>query len=1149
VNGPFDKGAFLAATGGAVTITGVSRLDASGLGGDGGGQGGAGTGGWAEIFFSGATLDAAGIVSMDSSGLGGDAFGTVGGAGGLGTGGLTGVTASSGGRFGMPLTATSRITIDTVAMDVSGQGGSGGEGAPGAGGGRGGDGIGGQGNAVAQAGGGRLEIATATMLVVGAGGDGGAGGAEGAAGTGGAGGRGGDGTGGFINFGTASGVDTPSNQGSADLQTATLFVIGAGGQGGAGGSGSKGDGAGGAGGDAFGGSGALLARGTPVMASSVVINADAFGGQGGDGATTGAGGSATGGAARLLATNRANRTERGSVTATSLSFTSTALGGLGGAGLGESTAGQAFAQVTKADVTTDDLLLGATGNLPPPAGQESGILVDDGTLKVGNLLDLFATGDVLVGVVNNGLLSAEIFNISATGSLLPPAAGTPGLIEIGTSFTGSFGGDFITVADFDLAGSIALQAGGDIQVGDVKAGGDVHLIADGSITTGTIAAGDSIDLEALGAITTGDLTAALGDPEIIFGDIAVDAGGAIKLGDVRAVGIEVNEEIDLAAAPAADVTIGAVVAEGIEAYASGTLTIGNVSIDNLYPVLEPDGGATAALAANGRLQTGAITSNSAIALGSYKDSIVAGPLQADAAILLLARDNISVGGATTKGGAGNLVFAGNISMLDTEPAFSGFDFEDFGPAGDFDPASLKAIAPVRLDGDFASTGPIATGGFAAGAFGFQSGDVTAPDRLLIDAGGPIAAGALTTDEALTLKTGQVVTLTGLASARTISIESGDLVLFGQGRIGTAATDTLTLKSTSSLTFGGGGVDGYSISGDEAQGLRASAITVAGDGIVVRDVTLNGSGAGSAANLVGEQSDLLLASSGGLRVEGAFTINNAEQGNLVTLSAAGALDVVTDQGGSIAVLGASTSTLGGTLRVQGEAIRVATAALIGQLPGQTAEQRFAALRTPPAGSPRPEGWVQARRIDFAGNQVFIQNSNTEAQFGGFSAGSGGANLRPRSQSIVDAIIFGRIADPAGAFKINQEAVALLTLNNGEGQSSLTETSSFNGCAFSGPCAAPEPPPPEEEEEVEQVVEIITPNIEALVNGAMSSIVDPEGVATLPSATIITAIDAGPLRTDPVISDPVTGGGNPSLWDSPEDRSEREDDRPAPGGDGQ
>lgn len=83
----------------------------------------------------------------------------------------------------------------------------------------------------------------------------------------------------------------------------------------------------------------------------------------------------------------------------------------------------------------------------------------------------------------------------------------------------------------------------------------------------------------------------------------------------------------------------------------------------------------------------------------------------------------------------------------------------------------------------------------------------------------------------------------------------------------------------------------------------------------------------------------------------------------------------------------------------------------------------------------------------------------------------------------------------------------------------------------------------------VITSISTSVADVVNETLSSTADPESVTALPTVTLTTTVDATPLRTDPFISDPVSGGGNASLWETPgsdeDDRRER-DGKPAPTG---
>jgi filamentous hemagglutinin family protein len=1193
--GPFTKGAYLVATGGEITIDGVLEMDATGAGGFAK-TGGNGTGGLVNLVAFGARIAAPNLVSFSAAGSGGS--GDSGGRGGDATGGLVTASASSGGDSQgggtVPLGSPSTVIFGDIFVDASAEGGEGGDGEIGLAGGIGGNATGGTVRLLAQAGSGQLVTSGVTAFLQGVGGSGGTGGAAASpTSSGGAGGSGGAGTGGFTNFGTASGPATTNNDGTATFDDVTFFLNGLGGAGGDGVDGGNG----GAGGLGQGGNGALLSRGAPIVATSISIDGSGFGGEGGAGSgaspLAGAVGEGRGGSAGMLITNRFNRTERGSLNADTINFTASGLGGFDGANFGPSQAGQVFAQVSKSDATIVSGSLFASGNTPPPVGSESYIKVDNGVFQAANLT-VGVTGDLLLAVVDNGVLRAGDLSLNVSGALLPPTTGTPGTIDATQSFSGFFEGDFVTTANFSTTGSFILSAGGALQTGSITSGRDIELSSSGSISVGDLSAADGVRLLSDGAITTGDIVAGLGNSSSVFGDVEIATFGSVQTGNIKAATIDFQVG-DPSTGTGSAQTLG-LLAESITLDVVGDLVTGDVTTNNVWSGIETFDDYLIGIGAGGNISLANVDAFTSVGIGSVGGKLEIGTIRANDSVLLLSATSISTGGITTGTDADDSVFLSNTSIIETNPDFAVLqDFDELGES--FDIGVLRTAAPVRTAGFIDLSGPVATTNFAAAtAQTFRSGAISAPGRLFLDVGGTITGGALSTGGSLTLSSDQDITLGDLTAAdvtltslqnvtagrisasglvnitavrfavfngqvtgSTIDVTSGDIAIGQGGGLGGPATSRLTLTATGgSPRFGGTiGDTQYSLSAAEAQGLRAQLIELrSNSSVLLGEMTLNGSLAGDSANLIGANGRLTVTAAAGnsFRVVGPVTIANAAPTNRLTLSG-DTIEVSTTEGGSLGLFGASSSALGGTLAFNAAAVRVASPTLLDQLPGMTAAQRTDALRAAPNGPARPEGYLQANRIEFITNQLFIQNSNTATQFGGFSAGPGGAVLASRSggQTPVDAIIHGRIADTTGAFRINGDAVSLLTIGSGEGgPTTLTATSSFNGCPFTGSCAIDEPPPaprPEEEEEVEVVIDRIPNVIAAAIEGAMASTTDPESVAALPTVNLITTIDTGPLRTEPVISDPVTGGGNPSLWEGSSDQDEREDERPARGGDGQ
>jgi hypothetical protein len=354
-----------------------------------------------------------------------------------------------------------------------------------------------------------------------------------------------------------------------------------------------------------------------------------------------------------------------------------------------------------------------------------------------------------------------------------------------------------------------------------------------------------------------------------------------------------------------------------------------------------------------------------------------------------------------------------------------------------------------------------------------------------------------------------------------------------------------------VTLGGTGASGYSIDATEAQGLRAQRIDiVTGAPVTIATLSLTGSGAGSAANLIGDAGQLTIDSESGIRVAGAFTLANAATGNRVALRSGDQITVATDTGGMIALTGSGSGSLGGTLELSGRTIAAATGSLLDQLAANpNFSGRNTAFATPASSSPNAAGVIQANRLELtATNLIAIQNTGSSTQLAGFSAGAGGMQVTSRGSSTapLDLVIFGRTADSSGNFKMNNDTLGQITFTGGEGTSgSFASAAAVNSCVVGGSCtAAPPPPPPPPPEPPAPVIAQISTSVADTVQGPLDAAADPESVAALPTVTLITTIDTGQLRTDPLISDPVSGGGNPSLWDTPDEQNDRREDDAKP-----
>jgi filamentous hemagglutinin family protein len=1168
-----------------IDAPGFVSLDSSGSGGSAfggsggaGGAGGTGTGGTSVISAnSGGDSQGGGIVPTGQpgsitlgtlfqavSGTGGDGgtglAGGPGGVGGAGLGGVTNLVAQAG---------SGTLVTGDVTMDISGFGGDGGAGGAGGNGGRGGDGTGGFTNFGTVSGppttnnDGSATMGNVQVTVLGGGGAGGDG-------TGG-------GNGGAGGIGTGGAATLLSRGAPVVTQTVSLLGFATGGNGGAGATG-------GAGGNAVGGSVGLLAtnrfqrtergsyQGTDFSASVFI--------QPGTGSTMGA---STGGQVSAQVT-------QADVALDSLNLFSFGIeppapgqessllvdGGTltVGSSLSVSATGDLrFGAVNGGVLDATNLQLMASGSLLPPLSGTPGTID-----LAGGFFAQFG-GDF---VTTSNFTTDSFFQLNVGGQLQVGDVTATGSVTLSSDNSSVTAGNIVASDSISLSGQTGVSAG---NLSAESGYGTVSLQSGaGDIAAGDIRAANNLAAFASGDIALGDVTAGFGDPQQVFGGVEIGASGGVDVGDIQAPLVDIFTD-EGAVAPFGGIRTGSIKSESISIDGLGNVSTGSLQTGDFYAGIDVGSDYLIGVATDGAVNVGAIDTPTSVGLASRNSSVTAGGIAVGDSVLILANTNIATGGIAGGTGPGNNVFLSHIAVLETDPVFEGFqNLDDF---SFFDPSTLGNATPVRLSGSLTIGGPVTTGGFAAAASqGFNTQSIVAANRLLLDSGASLTLGDLSTDQALSLTSGgslsvgnvqastvdltadgnvaaggiqasgavnvsagNLASFSGVVGGSEITVTSADLQLGASARLGSAATTRLALNATNegTLTFGGNGADGgYSISAAEAQGLRAQRIDISTEGPVrIGAVTLNGSGAGSNANLVGEAGQFSIVAAGDIGVSGAFTVANAGTGNRVTLRSGGRIAVATDSGGMIALTGSGAGSLGGTLELIGDSIAVATGSLLDQLAeNPNFSGRNQALATPPSGQANLAGNIQANRLELTATQLIaIQNSGSAEQAAGFSAGAGGMRITSNapSNAPLDLFAFGRVADSGGMFKINQETLSAVTFSTGEGSAGFSSGSAINNCVVGGSgCAAPPPPVPDTPPPA--VIAPISTGVVDAVRGSLDSATDPESVAALPTVTLITTIDTGQLRTDPVISDPVSGGGNSSLWDAPEQQNDQTDEEP-------
>jgi len=851
--GTLTGGAHIFAQDGDISIDGSAVVVADGFGGNGllGGDGGNGTGGWATIHAGNGDAGPSAITIqgvetaafVSASGYGGDGgdgiagidgepggTGTNGGAGGdggdggTGVGGTVSVTAGAG---------NGTLNIDMLFADATAEGGDGGGGGNG---GAGGDGDGG------------------------AGGNGGAGGLGGAGGTA---------IAGLVTVGVASGSAQAagSNLGVANLGNVEFDASaqgGTGGEGGFGGAGGLGtpngvagaDGNGGDGGNADGGTAILLVEGGTANIGSANLVSIAAGGDGGSGAVQGNGGNAESDEARVLVTNRLGDTGlRGTLNGGQITGSVFSTGGAGLiAGTGLMEGGSAFV-IENGDATIDslDFNIVADGQIADLAADS--IAIVNGTVVVNGGFS-FNTAGVASVYANNGTLNAAIFEVAASNFVhdperaFPASVGTisadtfnlatgqdliidanlistasldlsaPGLIDIEDATSGGEltlnAGSSISGGSMTAAGLVDANAGGDIGFNLVIAGTDITMLSTaGSIFANALSAGGPVDLHASSEVSTGDITSGssinvLADNGGIgVGDLLaqtsvdLNAPGAIVISGIVEAGADINIASTLGA-----ITAGNMSADGDITVSSG----GNMTLTDLTAGSDVllDSGASMSLG-NVTAQTGSVQA-SAIDVLSFL-SIIAGTFVTIDPTEIIGGDITALAGDITL--TGGSIDVGNLDASDNVILTA--------EAGDLSTGTVVAGIDVTID----ATGDVTTSHITAGGLI----DATGASLTL---GNLIANSISLTTTVADLTVGNVTIPGDLDLTTAGDLVFGDLDAFS---VDLAATGSITggdVDSTTDITAAAGAdidVGDFSAGGFDGEAFHFGDITVTAGGDV------------------------------------------------------------------------------------------------------------------------------------------------------------------------------------------------------------------------------------------------------------------------------------------------------------------------------
>ncbi|WP_430428574.1 hypothetical protein [Parasphingorhabdus sp.] len=962
----------------------------------------------------------------------------------------------------------------------------------------------------------------------------------------------------------------------------------------------------------------IIARAMPVTLGNATLTASATGGDGGLDAAgaRSAGGIAEGFATSFSAAFGAtDNLGRGSLTGNDYIGRAISMGGLGAGDIrANSFMGASGLTVVVGDVQLNSAILEAGGiqqrtDIDPnefaPYAFVAGIdgivtIAGDLTIISDNEFNLLPIGTGEINIGNDLFVTAGLGN-NTNVSPFGPAVDE---LNVDGNIFLTLGGDFIFTGDIDVAGDFNVTTGGLIQTANITSASGITLLSGSTISTGNLSASGDISLtgmadEILGlpaSIATGNIISLNGSINVVTNI------GDITLGNLNSMGaITVDAGHGSTSANAGgDIVIGTIQGSDLGILGTDNLTLGDTTVTN-------------ALTLNfvGAINAANMTSGTDINLTSGSSIQTLG-LNAGGQLNLNAVDQITVAGDISTGDVLNISTLGPISTQDinaggfvrilsgdsqymngstvTTGAIMTTDGLNIRATGDISVGSINGQLGLNLFGrSNITTGDIMVGNTAnigtegdlnLGSVASTNGPVT------INAAGMLTAGALSSGDTMQINgqlgvnlqdsvtavqsvsviTGGTASFDGLVDAPNISVTSADIAIGTLGGLGGSDTNDLEINAAAPsqpIIFGGDGSGGgYNLNATEATKLRSRTIRFnaidpngAGTaGITIDDFTLEGSLAGTSANLIASQLDF--NAPGTIRVIGAGLLNNAGTNDRIALFAGQRIEVVTDLGGSLRMRNAMGDP-GGNLLLSATNIAVGTDSLLSQL---AANPRFTGrddIVNAPDGSNTEAGFIEANFLDLVGGDtIVIQNSNSAALRGGFTTGTAGVLIGnfggSSTASPLDVVINGRIADGAGGFLTNEATLQGVMIEPGNTLADFSTESSINSCLLSGgtctafdvtPDTPDTPDQPEEGEEPDTIAsdvrEIIHDYEPDDTDDADEEQEDDERAAELPRqaagkrspiAPRVPVVSTNSLNRSPVITDPITGSGNPNFIDS-------------------
>jgi hypothetical protein len=286
-------------------------------------------------------------------------------------------------------------------------------------------------------------------------------------------------------------------------------------------------------------------------------------------------------------------------------------------------------------------------------------------------------------------------------------------------------------------------------------------------------------------------------------------------------------------------------------------------------------------------------------------------------------------------------------------------------------------------------------------------------------------------------------------------------------------------------------------------------------LILRDLSFNGGGAGAGIGT------LTIATPGIARVQGNLLLTGARPADGIALAAAERLEIVTPDG-SIRVRD-SAGGPGGTLSLTSNDIWAGNQNILNQLhadPGYATRDSDLADN---GGSQAPRGYIEGNAVTLnAGNSLFVQNTGenptntfslTGPAFGGVTVGPGGLVIRATGTTPASVTAFGRRINADGSTTIGYDFFFTVDFGVGAAGSATgySAESTFNTCVIAtGQCAGRRP--------------------DDTGPSGRDPIVGPTGTFQLPPGLDDENVDTS-FATEPLIEEPVTSGGESTLWTPP------------------